>query len=205
MISPPDGFTSKSHITIQGQRIESSTSLKLLGFIFGQEPNVSNHIEEIKRKFRARFWSIIHLRRSGFVGWDLFRFFIIFVRPIIEYCCVVYHPMLTVSQSHEIERLQKQAAKLCFGWDKSYQVICAEQNIVTLEERRVNYIDNFIKKTIDNPRFRDSWYPLREEAVQSVRNRRPFVETRARTERYYRSPLAFLRRRANDMTVGINE
>ena len=191
-----------AHVTIQGERIKSTSSLKLLGFMFGSEPNVNEHVCEIKRKFRARFWSLIHLRKSGFRGWELFKFFNIFIRPVIEYCSVIYHPMLTCSQSRDLEHMQKQAAKLSFGWDKSYEVICAEQNLATLEERRKIYIDNFVKKTVNNPRFRDAWYPLRDVPDQNMRNRRPFIETKARTDRYYKSPLSYLRRRANDLATG---
>ena len=202
VISPPDGYVFSSHTTILGETVNSENSLKLLGFVFGNEPNVAAHVGEIKRKFRSRFWSLMHLRKSGFGGAELFKFFNIFIRPVIEYCSVIYHPMLTKKQSSDIERMQKQAAKLCFGWNKSYAVICAEQSIDTLETRRLKYIDSFITKTIDSDRFKDTWYPLREEDEYGIRNRRPFVETRTRTSRYYKSPLSFLRRRANDIATG---
>ena len=169
----------------------------MLGFMFGPEPNVSRHVEEIKRKFRARLWSVIHLKRSGFSGWDLFKLFNIYVRPIIEYCSVIYHSMLTIGQSAEIERLQKQVVKLAFRWERNYSDICEEKGILTLKERRENYIDNFVLKTLDNPRFTDTWYPRREAHTHDIRNRNPFIETRATTQRYFNSPLSYLRRRAN--------
>ena len=124
------------------------------------------------------------------------------MRPVIEFCSVIYHSMLTKGQSQEIERLQKQVVKLCFGWEKSYATVCAEQNILTLSERRLEYIDNFVKKTVESPRFGQSWYPLRDEITHEIRDRRPFRETRSRTGRYYNSPLSFLRRRANDLASG---
>ena len=34
--------------------------------------------------------------------------------------------------------------------------------IVTLEQRRLNYIDKFVVKTLNNPRYKDVWYPLRD-------------------------------------------
>ena len=136
------------------------------------------------------------------MGQQLFKVYVIFIRPVIEYCCVIYHPMLTQGQSEELERLQKQVTKLCFGHDKSYKTICAEQNIKTLSERRVDYIDNFVFKTVNNPRYRDTWYPLRQDPVQGLRNRKPFKETVARTNRYFNSPLSYLRRRANFLASG---
>ena len=111
--------------------------------------------------------------------------------------------MLTSCQSDDIERMQRQIVKLCFGWRKSYGTICTEQDIKTLKERRIDYtIDNFIKKTVNNPRYKDSWYPLRDAPAYEMRDRRPFVETIARTSRYFNGPLSYLRRRANDLAVG---
>ena len=47
IISPPGGYHFSSHVNIQGARIDSENRLKLLGFVFGSEPNVSAHVEEI--------------------------------------------------------------------------------------------------------------------------------------------------------------
>ena len=156
--SPPNGFENDAFISIRGEKIISSDKLKLLGFMFGKDPNVGSHVAEIKRKFRSRYWALIHLRKSGFLGKELFKLYNVFVRPVIEYCCVVYHPLLTRSQTQEIERLQKQVAKLAYGWDRSYQVICEEENIQTPQERREQYIDKFVAKTLKNPRFNARWF-----------------------------------------------
>ena len=119
MVSQPNGYVNSSYINLEDQKIESSSSLKLLGFHFGTEPTVSKHVQEIKRKFRSRLWSLIHLRRAGFKGSQLFKMYCVFIRPVIEFCSVVYHSMLTVTQSEELERIQRQVTKLCFGWEKS--------------------------------------------------------------------------------------
>ena len=129
----------------------------------------------------------------------MLNYFFVFIRPVIEYCCVVYHPLLTVCQSNELERMQKQAVKLAFGWEKDYKTICAEKGIQTMKARREAYIDKFVQKTVNSPRFGEEWYPLRDPTGYNIRDRRPFRETNARTQRYYNSPLSFLRRRANDL------
>ena len=197
MVSPPNGFDNRAFINIQGQRIETANELKLLGFVFGTEPNVSAHVNSIKKKFRARFWSLIHLRRSGFVGDELMKLYNALVRPVIEFCCVIYHPLLTKCQANDIERMQKQVVKLAYGWDYSYQEICAVKSIDTLEERRINYIDNFVRKALNNTRFNSAWFPLRDVDTHNIRDRKIYSETRTRTTRYYNSPLSYMRRRAN--------
>ena len=100
---------------------------------------------------------------------------------------------------HEQKALQKQVLKLAFGWGHSYQTMCQIQDIRTLEERRIECIDRFIAKSVNNDRFKESWFPLRTIEGPDVRGRRVFKETCARTSRYYNSPLAFMRRRANDI------
>ena len=133
MISPPNGYKNTAVIKSGDEEITSESSLKLLGFVFGTEPNVNMHVKEIQRKFRARFWALIHLRRSGFKGKELFELYSIFVRPVIEFCCTVYHSLLTAAQTSILERMQKQVVKLAYGWDTSYLELCETNNIRTLE------------------------------------------------------------------------
>ena len=93
--------------------------------------------------------------------------------------------------------MQKQAAKLAFGWEKSYEEICAQHNITTLKKRREIQIDKFVVKNVNNPRFGLEWFPTRHSDNYNIRDRDPFKETKCRTTRYYNSPLSFMRRRAN--------
>ena len=107
--------------------------------------------------------------------------------------------MLTGCQNNAIERMQRQVVKLAFGWANSYSTTCAQQGIKTLEERRKYNLDKFVAKSATNPRFADSWFPLRDLQGPNIRERRIFREMNARTSRYYNSPLAYMRRRANDL------
>ena len=151
---------------------------------------------------RDRFWALIHLRKSGFTGRELFGLYAIFVRPVIEYCSSVYHSMLTVSQEETLERMQKQVIKLAFGWTDSYVNICNNNGIDTLKNRRLAALDRFVAKTADSDRFADAWFPVRDLQGPEIRNRRIFQETKSKTTRFYNSPLAFMRRRANDLLEG---
>ena len=117
--------------------------------MFGNEPNVKAHVEELKRKFRARFWTMIHLRRSGFKGQELVSLFNVFIRPAIEFCRVIYHSLLTRAQSGEIECMQRQVVKLAYGYDLSYAAACELHGITTLEERREKQVDKFAQKTLN--------------------------------------------------------
>ena len=63
-------------------------------------------------------------------------------------------------------------------------------------------MDKFIDKAMRNERFSQVWFPFREQLTdRELRHTRIYYETKARTKRYFNSPLATMRRRANDMLV----
>ena len=49
LISPPNGYTNEAFITLQGETIKCSDSLKLLGFMFGRDPGIGSHVLEIQK------------------------------------------------------------------------------------------------------------------------------------------------------------
>ena len=198
-ISPDNGCSSSTTVSAGGETIRSGSKLKLLGFVFDEAGSVGAQIDYIKERFRARFWSLIHLKRAGIQGQRLLKLYNVFVRSIIETNSVVYHPMMNKSQTAAIERMQKLAVKLCFGFDRHYEEICVTEGIKTLEERRTEAITKFTRKCIDNPRFANKWFIERQAVGTNIRNRRPFIELKARTTKYFNSPLLHIQRTANDI------
>ena len=102
-ISPDNGYSSWASFDSQGGEIKSQDSMKLLGFVLGSAPGVSHHVAHLRRKFRVRFWSIIHLKRAGISGMRLFRLYAALVWPVIEANSMVYHSMLTGQHSDILE------------------------------------------------------------------------------------------------------
>ena len=204
-ISTDNGYNTTASINIDGEEVGSMENMKLLGFMVSANSSMAAQVAMIKGKFRARFWTLIHLKRSGITGLSLFRLYSALVRPVLEANSVVFHSMLTKQQSGELERLQKHALKLCFGFDKHYQQILEQHNLTTLEQRRVKAICKFTAAAMKNPRYANKWFKRRNEVDQDIRNRRPFVEKRARTERYKSSPLLFIQKTANDICTNATE
>ena len=198
--APTNGYTSSASIKIGQERINTKPSMKLLGFQLGQD--VSHHVALVRDKFRRNFWSLIKLRRARITGEHLFRLYGALVRPVLETNSVVFHPMLSQGQREEIERMQKLAIRLCFGNFDSYKEVVKSRNIVTLEERRRRTIRAFTAKIMkDDKRFAPRWLVRREDIGTDLRNRRPYVEKKARTEKYYNSPLLYIQRTANDIAT----
>ena len=68
----PNGSSNvSSYVCINGEKINSSKTLKICGFTFGERPDVSAHFTSMKNSFNKRVWSIRHLKRAGFGCKDL--------------------------------------------------------------------------------------------------------------------------------------
>ena len=195
---PQNGFDIDVSITLgDSEVIKSEDELRLLGFYFSGEPNASRHVQEIKKKFRARYWSLVHLRRANIKGQHLFRLYTLFVRPVIEFCSIVYHSLLTKQQDLELERLQRKVIRLCFGYNCDVESVGKREGIETLSERRVCSVDRFIVKNYMNERFSSKWFPRKQHIRHDIRKQKKFEEFKTNTDRFYNSPLNYMRRRIN--------
>ena len=202
VISPPNGYQTTAVMKQDdGGNIDSIDTLKLVGFTFGSRPGAAAHLEAVRDKIRRRMWMVYNLREAGFKGRVLYRLYCCFLRSIIEYCSVVYHPMLTLEQEGELERLHNLALKVCFGFDRPSDQIKAEQGIESLAARRRRRFDVFLRRAVSNPRFSERWFPAREGVRTGLRRTRMVREARSLTWRRFHSPLEALRRRANELEL----
>ena len=112
-----------------GQEIKSAPELKILGFWFGPRPNVAIHVTKLAEKFRARLWSLRHLKRSGMSPSDLLFIYLSILRPVLDFAAPTYHSLLTATQTETLEALQRKALKIVYGNDLSYRESLAVANI----------------------------------------------------------------------------
>ena len=150
-------------------------------------------------KFRMKIWLLFHLREAGIKDDRPFRLFCVYIRSVMEYCSPVYHSMLNRWQTETLERLQRHAARICFGTEVPVRQIMLEKGIQSLEERREARVDQFITKTVSDPRFGPVWFPRRPLDEHGLRGRRAFLERATKTTRWFNSPRNFFIRRANRM------
>ena len=199
VVSPPNGCITTAAFQTGSEAVRSCDRMKLVGFHFHSKPEAGAHVEELRVKFRKKIWMLYHLRESGIRGKDLFRLYCCYVRAILEYSVPVFHSLLTRSQAETLEKMNRLAVRICYGFDTPVETTMALHGIETLEERRVRRCDGFLRKAFANPMFADRWFRQRPTGGPSLRSRRGTAETRASTTRYHNAPLSFLRRRANEL------
>ena len=199
VIAPPNGYQASAVLEQDnGESINSVETLKLVGFTFGSKTGASAHLEVLQDKIRRRMWMLYKLRDAGLKGRVLYRLYCCYLRTVIEYCSVVYHPMLTLEQENELECMHNVSIKVCFGFDKPSDRLKEEQGIESLAARRRRRFDVFLRRAISNPRFK-GWFPPRNGARTGLRRTRQIQESRSIAWRRFHSPLEALRRRANEL------
>ena len=88
-----------SYIKYDGEKINSSTSLKILGFMFGNKPNVQCHVDYIVRKTNAKLWTLRNIKKAGMHVEDMLKIYNTVIRPTFDYAAPTYHSMLTKEPS----------------------------------------------------------------------------------------------------------
>ena len=195
-ISGDNGKKVTSYVDLKGDRIESVDELRLLGFWFGTRPGVETHVRHLVAKFRAKLWSLRHLRRSCVPADDMLFIYKTVLRPVIDFAAPSYHSSLTKTQSDCIEKLQRDSMKIICGRTVSYREVIDKGVVETLRDRRLEATRAFAEKNIEGP-FSERWFPRKEAHGYPTRAEKPFLEQRAKTERMRNSPVYFMRRLMN--------
>ena len=146
-------------------------------------------------------WVLVHLRRACILKPVLLKICCTSLRPLLENCSVVFYPMLCSEISNQIERLQKRALRLIYGFDFNYETLLEQSGIQTLKARKEAACASFALKLSNSDRFSD-WLPLREVRGPELRRRNIYEEYNSRTSRlvYYNSTLFHIRRILNQET-----
>ena len=118
----------------------------------------------------------------------------------MDYCSNIYHPMLTMTQSDQLKKIQHDIYKIIFGFERSYASILEEENLDRLSERRQKLFDDFTLKASNSERYSSRWFPTKTFEHADLRKERIYVEKYARTDRLRFSPLYTMRRRLNKIS-----
>ena len=89
------------------------------------------------KKVRYRVWIIHNLKRLGLCPSGLINVYVSMVRPCFDYAAVVYHSMLTKTQSDALERMQRKIMKMIYGFEESYDRCLGRAGLDSLVVRRI--------------------------------------------------------------------
>ena len=188
-----------SYINIGGTIIESTNSMKILGYTFGNKPNANLQVEAIRRTVAYRAWAIRHLKRAGVPSPHLIEIYCCFIRALIEYGANTYGGYLTRQQSEELERLQANILRSILGLRRSYSACLRVSGLDRLEKRRELLFAKFARRIEKNTVFRERWLPLAPEVPHDLRTQDKYLEKKANCSRLQNSPIYRLRSLLNSL------
>ena len=186
-----------SFINIGGERIWGGEELKILGFHIGKRGDMGPHVKPMKKQFAAAVWMLRHLRRARLDERRLTAVYVSMIRSVLEYASVVYGSMLTAGQSRMIERMQANALKTIWGWNKSYRECLELSGLTTLEARREENMRRFATKAAASERY-SRWFPERRSTEHELRRTEKYQVRFARHERLKKAPIYAMRRLLNE-------
>ena len=175
-------------ISIDGvQNLEVVEEMKLLGVVFQSNMKWYSNSANVCKNGYSRLWMLRNLKKHGAGVKDLLDVYIKQCRCVLEMTAPVWNAGITVSESKQIERVQKAAFAIILGRKYvSYEQALAELKMQTLEDRRKILCKKFAEKAQKHPKF-STWFEVSDEPLQNK-----FKPVTYRTKRYKKSPLPYL-------------
>ena len=137
-------FTTRLYLN--GINLERLSVIKLLGIWLEEDLSWERNTREICKKAFSRVPMLSKLKYAGIDREDLLDIYKLFIRPMAEYCSVVFHTSLTQKQDRKIELIQSTCLKIILGSDfQDYDSALTLCSLTSLKERRKARILNFIK------------------------------------------------------------
>ena len=110
------------------------------------------------------------------------------IRCLLEYGVAVWNSNLTVSESNDIERVQKSFLHIVLGENhKGYENALKICKLETLKERRQKLCLNFAKKAAKHPSH-TKWFKLQETKPNARSKKTTYCTPITRLQRFRRSP-----------------
>ena len=187
-------FPFSASLTLNGQEIETVEKARLLGTVISNDLKWDENISEIVKKANRRMVLLRKVAAFNPKVEDLKIIYILFIRSILEQSSVVWHSSISDENSDDLERIQKSAVKVILGqrymgYRKSLEFL----GIQTLKERRKELCLKFAQKCLSNPKLRGMFPENRKAHQMKTRDPERFIIEKARTERFKRSPLNYMR------------
>ena len=190
-----------TRLQINGQTIEQIQANKLLGVWITEDLGWERNTKEICRKAYSRMAMLTKLKYVGTSIEDLIDIYKLFIRSLTEYCAVAFHSRLTLSQTTDLERVQKTCLKIILGDNfVSYPAALEMTGLDALYTRREKRCLNFAMKALKHP-VHSKLFPLNKNHNNGsieVRHREQFNVNFARTEQYRKSAIPYCQRLLNE-------
>ena len=175
-------------LIVNNQPLEAVNTFKLLGVNLTSDLKWTTHIRHISSKASKRLYALRILKRNGVQPSDLRTVYCSFIRPVLEYACLVWHTSLPKFLTDELEHIQRRALKIIVP-HLSYSESLKDLKLLCRSFYKNNYSDTSSKIFNLLPEPLDHQYNLRHSRSISL--------FKIRTKRYNDNLLPYCVRKWN--------
>ena len=187
------------NITINGNTIDVVRSVKILGVTLQSNLKWNEHINNIVKKASKRLYFLSQLKRAKVPSNDLVNFYVTCIRSLLLYSCQVFHFNLPEFLNIMLERIQKRAMNIIYGYDVPYSEALVMSKLHRLSDHRRHLCDEFFNKIVMNPNDKlHGLLPYNLSVISSLRNKRNFTIPICKTDRFKNSFIITAAGRYND-------
>ena len=190
----------QSLLTLPGSTspIERTFQTKLLGYWLTMDMKPDTHVAYMLKIAYSRLWSITRLKAAGVSDDDIFYFFTVKIRSVLEFSAPIFTSMLSEENISDIERIQKIVFRVILTERYTdYESACILMNAKSLKMRRSDLSLSFALNCLKTPQHQHL-FKERKSLYYTLRNIKSFEEPLCLSERYKCSPLPFLTRLLNE-------
>ena len=178
----------------EGQVGEVVEEMKLLGVHITSNLKWHTHVANICKRANTKLWLLRRLKKLGADNEILLDLYNKQIRSIVEYALPVWGPGITKHDCNQIERIQKCAYAIIFGYI-DYDIVLAKYGLKSLEERRLEAVTKFALKSSKHPVF-SKWFNLKSSKIKT-RSKAIYSEIPFRTNQWGNSPIPMMTRLLN--------
>ena len=191
-------FQFNTRLTLENTTLDCISQIKLLGVELRDDLSWRSNTSTIIRKSYARMSLLRKLIGFKVSDTDLVIIYMLYIRSLLENCCVLWHSSITEEETNDLERVQKCAIRIILQ-DRytDYETGLEELQLTKLKERRGNLCISFSKNCLKNPQTKN-WFPKNLKNEHDIRDKEQFVVTFANNERFKESTIPYLQRLLNE-------
>lgn len=184
-------------LILGGETLETVDNMKLLGLVIQNNLGWDIQVKNMISRASKRLFLLYSLRGFAAPVEDMLTIYQIYIRPLLEYACAVWHSSLTKQQSYQLEKIQKRSCRIILGKEyHHYEHALTLLNLTSLSQRREDLVLKFGQQILQSDRHRHL-LPREKTNYFNLRHKTRFELPKMRTNRYQNSTVPFVIQKLN--------
>ena len=174
------------------------STLKILGIQVQSDLKWNAQCHQMISRASSKLWIIRRMKALGLPQRTLIKYWKTEGRIHLEACSPLWHGAISGAQSRALEKVQRLALSTITSWTLDYPEQLLQLGLERLDLRRRKLCLTFARRTASKSRHADIFQETNNTHI-TRKNKKTYIEPRARTTAYRNSAVPFLTRLLNSM------